>query len=124
MKKWKQLLMALALVVGISGATLSVSDVSAINVFKACSGTGSSQVCSAQGTDNATSMAQTIVSTMLLILGILAVIMIIYSGIKYVISAGDASKIKSAKDTLTYSIVGLIVAVLAYAIVNFVVTKF
>lgn len=124
MKKWKQFIMAFALVIGIGGATLSGNSVSAINVFKACGGTQSSEVCAAKSTDNASSMAKIIVNTMLFILGILAVIMIIFSGVKYVTSAGDASRVKSAKDTLTYAIVGLIVAILAYSIVNFVVTRF
>jgi uncharacterized membrane protein YjfL (UPF0719 family) len=50
--------------------------------------------------------------------------MIIVGGIKYVISNGDSSKVKSAKDTIMYSVVGLVVALLAYAIVKFVLTQF
>jgi glucose uptake protein GlcU len=69
-------------------------------------------------------MAQKIVSTLLFILGILAVIMIIVGGIRYVTSAGDASRVKAAKDTVMYSVVGLVVAILAYAIVTFVVGRF
>ncbi|MDO8335757.1 MAG: pilin, partial [Candidatus Saccharibacteria bacterium] len=84
---------------------------------------GASVICEAAKTDNATSMTTNIITTMLYILGILAVIMIIFGGIRYVLSAGDASKIKTAKDTIMYSVIGLIVAVLAYAIVNFVVTR-
>jgi hypothetical protein len=50
--------------------------------------------------------------------------MIIFGGIRYVTSTGDASRVKSAKDTVMYSVVGLIVAMLAYTIVNFVITRF
>lgn len=58
---------------------------------------------------------------MLFGVGAISVIMIIYSGILYVISAGSSEKIKKAKDTIKYSIVGLVISILAYAIVNFVI---
>ena len=65
-----------------------------------------------------------IVNIMLFIIGAIAVIMIIYGGIRYVTSGGDSSSVKAAKDTILYAVIGLIVAILAYAIVNFVVTSF
>lgn len=61
-----------------------------------------------------------VVSVMLFIVGALAVIFIIVSGIQFITSGGDTTKATKARQTLTYSIVGLIVAVLAYAIVRFV----
>jgi hypothetical protein len=127
MKNIKQLIMVCAVMAGIGFTALPASPASAINVFPKCGaagGGGSTEVCKAANTDNATSMAKIIINTILYVLGILAVIMIIVSGIKYTVSAGDASKVKSAKDTLMYSIVGLVVAILAYAIVNFVITRF
>ena len=54
------------------------------------------------------------------IVGILAVIGIIIGGVQYTISAGDASKTKRAKNTILYSVIGLVVALLSWAIVNFV----
>ena len=65
-----------------------------------------------------------IVNVLLFILGAIAVIMIIIGGIRYTTSNGDASNIKAAKDTILYAVIGLIVAILAYAIVNFVVGAF
>ncbi len=67
---------------------------------------------------------KTIVNVLLFILGAIAVIMIIIGGIRYTTSNGDASNTKAAKDTILYAVVGLIVAVLAYAIVNFVLGAF
>lgn len=61
-----------------------------------------------------------IVNIMLYIVGIIAVIMLILGGIKYATSAGDSAKVTSAKNTIIYSIVGLIIAIFAYAIVNWV----
>lgn len=67
---------------------------------------------------------QTIVNILLYILGAIAVVMIVIGGIRYATSNGDSSAIKGAKDTILYSVIGLIVAIMAYAIVNFVVGAF
>ncbi len=65
-------------------------------------------------------MITTIINILLFVIGIL-VIMIIYGGIRYVISRGKDDEVKNAKNTILYAIVGLIIAILAYAVVNFVV---
>ena len=65
----------------------------------------------------------TIVNTMLFIVGALAVVMIIFGGLRYVTSAGNASAVTAAKNTIIYAIVGLIVAFLAFAAVNFVLSS-
>ena len=65
-----------------------------------------------------------IINILLYVIGAIAVIMIVVGGIKYTISNGDSAQIKSAKDTILYAVVGLVVALLAYAIVNFVVDAF
>ena len=64
-----------------------------------------------------------IVNVLLWVVGILSVTMIVWSGFKYITSAGDTSKLASAKSTLIYAVVGLIIAILAYAIVTFVRTQ-
>ena len=65
-----------------------------------------------------------IVNVLLFVLGAVSVIMIIFGGIKYTTSNGDQNKVVSAKNTIVYSVVGVIVALLAYAIVNFVISSF
>lgn len=65
-----------------------------------------------------------IVNVLLFILGAIAVIMIIIGGVRYTTANGEASSIKAAKDTILYAVIGLIVASMAYAIVNFVVGAF
>jgi multisubunit Na+/H+ antiporter MnhB subunit len=62
----------------------------------------------------------TVVNVLLFIIGALSVIMLIYGGIRYTISGGDSNAVTSAKNTILYAIIGLVVAILAYAIVNFV----
>jgi len=63
----------------------------------------------------------TIVNIFLFVIGAIAVIMLIYGGIRYTISGGESKNVTAAKDTILYSIVGIVVALLAYAIVNFVI---
>jgi hypothetical protein len=66
----------------------------------------------------------TIINVMLFIVGILCVIMIVFGGIRYTTSTGDKGRIDNAKNTIIYAVVGLIVAIVAYALVNWVFEAF
>lgn len=57
------------------------------------------------------------------LLGIVAVVVIIIGGITYMTSSGDAGKVKKAKDTILYGVIGLVVVALAFAIVNFAINN-
>src|SRR6185312_3712079 len=78
-----------------------------------CGGTG------VQGTDLA-SLAAKIVDIFSIVVGAVAIIMIIYGGFRYITSGGDSNRVGSAKNTLIYAIVGLIIVALAQVIVHFV----
>lgn len=65
----------------------------------------------------------TAINIMLFIIGILSVIMLIYGGIRYVLSSGDSGAVTNAKNTIMYAIIGLVISILAYAIVNFVISS-
>ena len=65
-----------------------------------------------------------VTNILLFLIGVLSVIMLIFGGLRYVISGGNSKSVESAKNTILYAIVGLVVAILAYAIVNFVVGTF
>ncbi len=65
-----------------------------------------------------------ITNTMILFVGIAAVVMLIVGGFQYVFSQGNEKKTATAKDTIMYSIVGIVVAILAFAMVNFVLGQF
>lgn len=89
-----------------------------------CIGQGQQKV---GGDNNKTSLednVKSVTNVLLFILGAIAVIMIIIGGIRYATSNGDSSQTKAAKDTILYAVVGLVVAILAYAIVNFIVSSF
>lgn len=69
------------------------------------------------------SIFNTIVNAILYIVGIVCVIMIIVGGIRYATSSGDQAQVTTAKNTIMYAIIGLVVAILAYAIVNWVLVQ-
>lgn len=95
----------------------------AVNVFDTCSQGGNSgtAVCRASGTANAQNIVSNIISLLLWIIGVVSVIMIVIGGFKYVTSSGDSNKIQSAKNTILYSIIGLVVAIVGQGVVLYVV---
>lgn len=98
----------------------------------ACDGTGKvtgikeGKNCAKTGDQkgNLGNLIEDVTNVLLFIIGAVAVIMIIVGGIRYVISNGDSAQITSAKNTILYAVIGIIVALLAYAIVNFIITEF
>lgn len=94
---------------------------------------GSAKQCIDQGlaasgtssTPNSLSSVLTTVTDILLFLmGAISVIMIIVGGIRYATSQGDQTQMQSAKNTILYAVIGVVVSIAAYAIVSFVVTQF
>ena len=57
------------------------------------------------------------------VLSFVCVVVLIIGGVTYMTSSGDAGKVKKAKDTILYGVIGLVVCVLAFAIVNFVISN-
>lgn len=89
----------------------------------ACEGIGlanGATGCQGGGANRVYGVVKAVVNLLSVIVGIAAVIMVIVSGFKYVTSAGDSNRIASAKNTLIYAIVGLIIVALAQFIVRFV----
>lgn len=72
------------------------------------------------GSGDLEDLITTIVNVLLFLIGVFSVIMIIYGGFRFVTSGGSAESVKTAKNTILYAIVGLVIAILSFAIVNFV----
>jgi len=109
-----------------------------------CSGGGglslSQGACSAQGNDQQGSASclfdtgngdcqngglfKQVTNVLLYVIGAISVIMLVIGGVRYTISGGDQKQVEAAKNTILYAIVGIIVAILAYAVVNFVIGNF
>lgn len=117
------------LAVGVLTFTVAPTT-SAVDVFsQACNATADSKgaICNdakQQGATGFNAIIKNVINTILMVLGMIAVIMIIAGGIRYTTSNGDSNQTKAAKDTILYSVVGLVIAILAFAIVNFVLEAF
>ncbi len=88
-----------------------------------CIGAGSAATGATDGPADLSGVIKTVIEVLLYVVGVLAVAFIIYGGVKYATSAGDSAKVTAAKNTIMYSVIGLIVAILAYAIVQFVMSN-
>lgn len=75
----------------------------------------------ATGQGSLPDLIKNIINVLLFIVGAVAVFAIILGGIRFVTSSGDQAAVKAARETILYAVVGLVVAILAFAIVNFVV---
>jgi hypothetical protein len=79
--------------------------------------------CGDQATDTANNLVKEIINIISVVVGIVAVIMIIYAGFRYVTSGGSDDSVKTAKNTILYAIIGLVIVALAQIIVHFVLAK-
>lgn len=108
-----------------AGVMVPAAHADGVDVFRTACRSGNSsdsELCrNNQPLFGRNSIWTNIINTLLFVVGAAAVLMIIIGGLRYVLSGGDQSAISSAKNTILYSVVGLIVAFMAYAIVNFVV---
>ena len=105
-------------------ALVPATSVGALDpLANACADNPDSEICKNKDED-ASSLIGTIINVLLFLVGTLSVIMIIVSGIFYVTSSGDSSKVARAKNTLLYSVVGLVISFIAFAVVNWVLKLF
>ncbi len=128
MKKYiTGILIALSLVVGLVVYSAPAYAASPIDPAKTavCDGvsgqTGGS--CGKGSSVDLATIIKAILTVLSIVAGLLSVIMIVVAGFKYTTSRGEAAAIGSAKNTLTYAIVGLVVVVMAQFIVRFVLTS-
>jgi hypothetical protein len=120
--------LALAAPLAVPVATYAVGGCDGINgsinegVNAAVSGSsGDCDTPASNGPDGGLAgIAKKIVNLLSVIVGIVAVIMIIVGGFRYITSGGESSNVSGAKNTLIYAIVGLIIVALAQFIVHFV----
>ena len=109
---------------GITAVGVAVSPVvSAVDIYQACKPGDTSVVCQAKNETGAEDLVKNIINILLTVASVIAVIMIIVGGIRYSTSNGDSASLSAAKNTILYSLIGLIIAVFAYPIVQYVYDK-
>ncbi len=136
MTKLKQLLLSLILLAVPVVAPLALTSGAQAQVNPGClDDTGNPEDCLRGGacigddclTENAddrvSGMINTIINIFSVVVGVVSVIMIIVGGFKYITSGGDSGNVSSAKNTILYAIVGLIIVALAQVIVQFVLNR-
>ena len=96
------------------------------NELKVTTETSTSAQCTDAGADTSekvNNLITQIINVFSVIVGIIAVIMIIWGGLKYITSGGDSGNVTGAKNTILYAIIGLIIVALSQFIVRFVLSK-
>ena len=88
----------------------------------ACKQNANSAPCKASGDDIA-SIIGNVINLLLFVAGAIATLVIVIGGIRYITSDGDPAATNKAKNTIIYALVGLVVAIMSYAIVNFVIGR-
>jgi len=123
----RTLLIALSMVV--AGSFILAAPVHAIDPLEKKLGCGSNisldtgTDCGVGGgTNRVENTIKRILNVISIIVGVVAVVMIIVGGFRYVVSGGDANATKSARDTVIYAVIGLIIVAIAQAIVQFVLS--
>jgi hypothetical protein len=125
----KRILLIALLVLGIGTTVVLTQDHSVLAAAKddICGGVGAvSGGAGCAPTENSPSvdgLIKTIVTVLSWVVGVVSIIMIMIAGFQYVTSSGDSGKIGTAKSTLTYAIVGIVIVAFAQAIVQFVLGK-
>ena len=119
MNKLKLIVVGVVATLALAFATVPVAHAD-YNLDKGISDSKGDRV--AEKVDDPQQLVKGIVNGILYFVGILSVIMLIWGGILYTTSSGDSSKVTTAKNTIMYAVIGLVVAIFAYAIVNFVLT--
>lgn len=143
MKLWKNVLVAAVAVLGVASTTLVPGAVYAVDgetptTDQKTTSKGSHPCPNGNGTynkspaecgldaikdgkeDDLMGTIQTAINVVLSVVGVVAVVVLIVGGISFITSQGDAGKVTKARNTILYGVVGLIVALLSFAIVNFV----
>lgn len=125
MTKIKKILLIAGMVI-LTATTLSFLPDAAFAQIKedirrgACGAAGQAPCDSASATNSLNNTIANLINILSIIVGIIAVLMIIFAGFRYITSAGNDQTIASAKRTLIYAIIGLIIVALAQAIARFV----
>ena len=84
--------------------------------------TGSCTDSNTDGSGSLQAVAKKVVNIFSIIVGIVAVIFVIYGGFRYITSGGDSGSVGNAKNTLIYALVGLVIVALAQLIVHYVLS--
>ena len=120
-------LFILPIITALLVTVVSPAGVLASSKEDVCKGVNFTTGSSSTNCDNPTGarsveeIVATVINILSVIVGIVAVIMIIVGGLKYITSSGDSNNVQSAKNTILYAVIGLVIVVVAQVLVRFVI---
>lgn len=122
--KLPQMIMAIACLFVFSGLVAVQVSAPALASAKQQVEQGTSDVGGGDAGNEGTQVAvviKNVIGILSFLVGLVAVLMIVIAGFRFVTSNGDAATAKSARETIIYAVIGIIITVMAYAIVNFII---
>ena len=127
MKKIGLLLATLSLMVFGAAAVVQPAYVNAVGKEDICAGLdaagGTSSCNTPAGGATVESTVKTLVSIFSWVVGVISIVMVIVGGFQYVTSGGDSGKVTTAKNTIMYALIGIVIVALAQLMVNYVLAK-
>lgn len=124
MNRAKRIVLSLLVAVGVGMAPVSAYAATATQTACGALTNNQNTTCTdTSGSVNVTNVVKLVINILSLVVGVVAVIMIIIGGLKYVTSNGDSNALSSAKNTILYAIVGLVIVAMAQFIVQFVLSN-
>ncbi len=125
--KFKLVVVSFLSILGLVGALVTFAPSANAGLFEnvkkdACGGAelkGTGSNCATSDTSQLNKTIQRIINILTVIIGIVAVIMILINGFKFITSGGDTNKVGSAKNGILYAVIGLIIVAVAQFIVAF-----
>lgn len=124
-KRIRYVLVSALLSIVLLGSTPLVFAVSQAQA-DACAGLSqldTSSNCNTDSSGGVSHLISVVINILSIIVGFIAVIMLIVGGLKFITSAGDANNAASARNTIIYALVGVVIVALAQALVHFVIAK-
>ena len=124
MKRLRIFLATMAVFIGLGGAVPVVAT-AATPKATACQALGSNASCTkdTSGGVSINSVIRAVVNILSIAIGVAAVIMVMIGGFRYITAGGDANSVSSAKNTIIYAVIGLVIVAMAQFIVQFVLSK-
>lgn len=119
----KKFFIGLAITLGLTALITSPALAQGVDILgDPCKIDPSSELCKAEAKD-AEAAVGNIMSAIFFIVGIIAVIVIVIAGIMFMTSTGDPAKAAKARMAIIYAVIGLVVSITAYAMVQWVVNR-
>lgn len=112
------------MIVALTVVTFVPYQATAIDLFDTCTDTNCAIVKEDRLQTNSSNIVWQIMRLVLMALGSISVLMIVIGGLRFVLSQGDPAGVSTARNTVLYAVIGLVVAILAGGIIQFVTGQF